>query len=189
MLLSCVSTTIRHPRGNFCSGGAAAVAFNRTTAAPLLRPDPGSPCPLELFLVAPPTVTRHSQSERGRCERFTEKNFGVIIAFWIPGFLFLWGLSYSLPSVATSLATSNGSNAPTVGGFLYATLASLAVGLVINAVRWALVQEFLLYRVTRLRRVRINYGNLTNKNVLAAFNGAIENNYRYYQYYSNAWSR
>jgi hypothetical protein len=115
----------------------------------------------------------------------TEKNFGVIIAFWLPGFLFMWGLSYSLPSVAAWLATAK-DDAPTVGGFLYASLASLALGLVINAIRWALVQELLLYGVTRLARPRINFGNLTNKDVLAAFTGAIENNYRYYQYYANA---
>jgi hypothetical protein len=116
----------------------------------------------------------------------TEKNFGVIIAFWLPGFLLLWGLSYSWPEVATWLAKSSASDAPTVGGFLYATLASLAVGLVINAVRWAIVDHF-LYWITRLRPGNINYGKLTDKDTLAAFQGAIENNYRYYQYYSNAF--
>lgn len=120
-------------------------------------------------------------------KEITEKNFGVIIAFLLPGFLFLWGLSYSSPQVATWLATSSGSDAPTVGGFLYATLASLTAGLVINAIRWAIVQELLLYGVTRLPRPRINYGKLTNKDVLAAFEGTIENNYRYYQYYANAF--
>ena len=117
----------------------------------------------------------------------TEKNFGVIIAFWLPGFLFLWGLSYSWPQVATWLAKSSASDAPTVGGFLYATLASLAVGLLINAVRWAIVQEVLLYGITRLRRPNVNYGNLTKEGVLSAFQGAIEGNYRYYQYYANAF--
>jgi len=117
----------------------------------------------------------------------TEKNFGVIIAFWLPGFLLLWALSYSWPEVATWLAKSSGTDAPTVGGFLYTTLASLAVGLLINAVRWAIVQEIVFYRITRLKRGNINYGNLKNKDVLTAFQGAIENNYRYYQYYSNAF--
>src|SRR5438045_3076559 len=92
----------------------------------------------------------------------TEKNFGVIIAFWLPGFLFLWGLSYASPEVATWLAKSSGSE-PTVGGFLYATLASLAVGLLINAVRWLIVQEILIYRITCLRRVNINFGKLKEK--------------------------
>ena len=120
-------------------------------------------------------------------KEITEKNFGVIIAFWLPGFLFLWGLSFSLPSVASWLATSTASGGAKVGEFLFATVASLAVGLVINAIRWAFVQELLLYGLTRLRRANINYGSLTNKDVLSAFNGAIENNYRYYQYYSNAF--
>jgi hypothetical protein len=116
----------------------------------------------------------------------SEKNFGVIIAFWLPGFLLLWGVSYSFPSIATWLVSSSGNDGPTVGGFLYVSLASLAVGLIINATRWAFVQEILLYRLTRLPKAQINLGSLTDKDVLAAFNGVIENNYRYYQYYSNA---
>lgn len=116
-----------------------------------------------------------------------EKNFGVIIAFWLPGFLFLWGLSYSWPLVATWLAKSNDTNAPTIGGFLCATLASLAVGLLINAVRWAVVQKVLFHGITRLHRAAINYENLKNKDVLSAFQAAVENNYRYYEYYSNAF--
>src|SRR5438093_13534169 len=90
----------------------------------------------------------------------TEKNFGVVIAFWLPGFLLLWGLSYSWPEIATWLAKSSTNDAPTVGGFLYATLASLAGGLLINAVRWAIVQAILLYGPTGLSRPNINYGKL-----------------------------
>jgi len=73
------------------------------------------------------------------------------------------------------LAKSNDTNAPTIGGFLYATLASLAVGLLINAVRWALVQEVLFHGITRLHRAAINYENLKNKDVLSAFQAAVEN--------------
>jgi len=65
--------------------------------------------------------------------------------------------------------------------------ASLAVGLLINAVRWALVQEVLFHGITRLHRAAINYENLKNKDVLSAFQAAVENNCRYYQYYSNAF--
>src|SRR5271166_2720866 len=113
-------------------------------------------------------------------------NFGVLIAFWLPGFLFLRGLSYSWPEIATWLPKSGG-EAATVGGFLNVSLASLAVGLLINAIRWAIVQEVLLYGVGRLQRRTINYHKLTNKDVYTAFQGAIENNYRYYQYYANAF--
>jgi hypothetical protein len=129
-----------------------------------------------------------AQSRQAGChERHHRKKLRRNNCLFTARFLFALGVSYSFPSIATWLAASSGSDAPTVGGFLYATLASLAVGLVINATRWVFVQEILLYGVTRLPRARINYGGLTDKNVLAAFNGAIENNYRYYQYYSNAF--
>jgi hypothetical protein len=37
-----------------------------------------------------------------------DKNFGVIIAFWLPGFVLLWGLSHSLPDIAVLLSKPNG---------------------------------------------------------------------------------
>jgi hypothetical protein len=73
----------------------------------------------------------------------TGKNFGVIIAFLLPGFVLLWGLSYSSKPIADWLARSSGSDAATIGGFLYSTLASLALGLLVSATRWLLVDHFL----------------------------------------------
>ncbi len=113
----------------------------------------------------------------------TEKNFGVIIAFLLPGFLFLWGLSYSFDEVATWLAKSSTSNAPTIGGFLYATLASLSLGLLISAVRWLVVDH--LHHWTGIGCQSMNFSKLTEKGRFAAFQGVMENHYRYYQYYSN----
>ena len=118
----------------------------------------------------------------------TDKNFGVIIAFWLPGFLLLWGLSYSSRDIAFWLNKSGGADAPTVGNFLYVTLASLAAGLLISAFRWLFVDHFLSVCgvwVKGLRRPELNMSRLVNKDVLAAFGGAVENHYRYYQYYSN----
>ena len=113
----------------------------------------------------------------------TEKNFGVIIAFLLPGFLFLWGLSYSFDEVATWLVKSSTSDAPTIGGFLYATLASLSLGLLISAVRWLLVDHLL--HCTGIGGQSMDFSNLKDKDRFAAFQGVVENHYRYYQYYSN----
>ncbi len=113
----------------------------------------------------------------------TDKNFGVIIAFLLPGFLFLWGLSYSFEEVAAWLLKSGSNQAPTVGGFLYATLASLALGLLISAVRWLIIDH--LHQWTGVRHPNMNFANLKDKDRFAAFLGAVENHYRYYQYYAN----
>jgi hypothetical protein len=116
----------------------------------------------------------------------TDKNFGVIIAFLIPGFMLLWGLSYSSSMVAAWLVKSSAADAPTVGGFLYATLASLALGLLISAIRWFFVDHFLYY-FTCLKQTKVDFSKLKTKEAFAAFEGVVENHYRYYQYYSNTF--
>src|SRR5579864_5217970 len=112
-----------------------------------------------------------------------DKNFGVIIAFLLPGFISLWGLSYSSPTIATWLAKSSAADAPTIGGFFYSTIASLALGLIISAVRWLIIDTSLRW-VTDLPE--LNFRKLKEKDNFQAFQGIVENHYRYYQYYSNA---
>jgi chromate transport protein ChrA len=114
----------------------------------------------------------------------TDKNFGVIIAFLLPGFLLLWGLSYSSKEIAGWLTTSANANGPAVGGFLYATLASLALGLLVSAIRWLIIDTF-LHHVTRLKYPDFDFSKLKDKDAYAVFQGAVENHYRYYQYYAN----
>jgi hypothetical protein len=75
-------------------------------------------------------------------------------------------------------------DAPLIGSFLFATIASLALGLLVSAVRMAIFDSFLYY-VTRLKKPRINSSKLKNKDTLAAWSAIIEGHYRYYQYYAN----
>jgi hypothetical protein len=56
------------------------------------------------------------------------KEFGILIAYVLPGFLTLWGVSPFSPTVAQWLSASP-SGASTVGGLLYGTVASVGVGL------------------------------------------------------------
>jgi hypothetical protein len=120
----------------------------------------------------------------------TDKNFGVLIAFLLPGFILLWSLSFSWPEIGFWFKSTD-SDSPTVGNFLYATLASLAIGLLISAIRWFFVDHLLSFcggqvnALSGLRRPDLDLSSLSNKDVLAAYNGAVENHYRYYQYYSN----
>jgi len=111
------------------------------------------------------------------------ENFGVLIAFLLPGFLVVWGLSFSFDEIATWLANSNADGSPTVGGFLYATLASLSLGLLTSAIRWAIIDH--LMNFCGVDETEINYANLGDEHRYTAFVGAIENHYRYYQYYAN----
>jgi hypothetical protein len=110
----------------------------------------------------------------------THDNFGLLIAYLIPGFVTLWGLRPVSPTVAGWLAAAPGT-APTVGGLAYATLASTAAGLVVSAVRWAAVDA--LYHRTGIPPPAWDFRLLPAN--LAAFESHVRDHYRYYQGYAN----
>ena len=112
-------------------------------------------------------------------------SFGVLIAYILPGFIFLWGLSFSQPGIASWLAKSAEEDTPTVGGFLYSALASLSLGLIISAVRWLIVDHF--HHLTGVKRPNMNFGSLKEKDRLAAFEAAVKAHYHHYQYYANTF--
>ena len=110
----------------------------------------------------------------------SHKNFGLLIAYVLPGFVALWGISQFSPTVESWIATS-GQGAPTIAGFLYVTLASLAAGLTVSAVRWAIIDH--LHAVTGIAPPAWKFVNLEGK--LQGYLTLIENHYRYYQFYAN----
>jgi hypothetical protein len=112
----------------------------------------------------------------------TQKNFGLLIAYLLPGFTALWGLSALSPMVSGWIqANAAITHAVTVGGFMYATLASIALGMTVSAIRWALIDT--VHGLTGLRRPAWSDASLQNK--LAALESLIEHHYRYYQFHSN----
>lgn len=114
----------------------------------------------------------------------SNRNFGLVIAFVLPGFAALWGLSRVSSDVSFWLSGSgSGAGDPTVGGFCYVSLASLAAGMTVSAVRWLLVDTFL--SCTGVRRPRWDDSMLVEK--LEAFEALVENHYRYYQFYANTF--
>jgi hypothetical protein len=118
----------------------------------------------------------------------TDKNFGPLIAFCLPGFILLLVLSYSFPEVKDWLAISASKDGASIGGFLYATLASLSLGLLLSGIRWATVDQFLEreFWIFGEPLPEIAFTELDSKDKFAAFLGVVENHYRYYQYYSNS---
>ncbi|MBI3469442.1 MAG: hypothetical protein HY000_41095 [Planctomycetes bacterium] len=105
------------------------------------------------------------------------RNFGLLIAYVLPGFVALFGASYLSDTVAAWLGAS-----PT-GGLLYGLLASIAAGLAANAVRWAIVDS--VHHRTGLPPPAWDFSKLQDK--LAAFETLGEVHYRYYQFYGNAF--
>ena len=108
-----------------------------------------------------------------------DRQFGILIAYVIPGFLVVSGLSLHLPAVASWMGPEN---RPTVGGFLYATIASIACGLVNSTVRWLIVDTVL--HLTGVPKARWDLSMLREQ--LPAFETFVLYTYRYYQFYGNS---
>lgn len=110
----------------------------------------------------------------------SESNFGPLIAYIVPGATAMWGASYFSPLIQTWFA-STGVSSPTIGGFLYLTLGSLAFGMTVSAVRWAVVDT--VHRLTGLKPPNLDFSRLDGK--VDSFGLLIEIHYRHYQFYAN----
>ncbi|MBM3970827.1 MAG: hypothetical protein FJ302_13365 [Planctomycetes bacterium] len=110
----------------------------------------------------------------------TNDNFGPLIAYLVPGATVLFGISQFEPALKAWFAV-NPAQAPTIGGFLYLTIASIACGMIVSAVRWATIDT--LHRVTGLPLPPLDFSKL-GRNV-DAFNLLIEIHYRHYQFNAN----
>lgn len=107
-------------------------------------------------------------------------NFGPLIAYLVPGATALAGVSQFSP-VLQSWFAAVPPDAPTIGGFLYVTAASLAIGMVISAVRWAVVDT--AHRLMGLQAPRLDFSTLDQK--VEALALLIDIHYRHYLYYAN----
>lgn len=66
------------------------------------------------------------------------RNFSLIIAFVLPGFLFLFG-SVFLVSYPTADLVSQLLPIRQIGGFMFFLLAATACGMILSAIRWAIL--------------------------------------------------
>lgn len=107
------------------------------------------------------------------------KNFGLLIAYVLPGFVALWGLSGVVPAVRDWLAPS-----PTIPAGLqsltFVLLASVTAGMTVSAGRWAVIDT--LHHATGLPRPDWDDARLPTR--LQAFDAVVEWHYRHYQFYS-----
>lgn len=107
-------------------------------------------------------------------------NFGLLIAYVVPGLTSVWGASYFSDTLRLWLYGAP-ANAPTVGGFLYVTIASIAAGVTVSAVRWAIIDTF--HHHTGIPPPDWDFSELHDK--VAAYRLLLENHYNFFQFYSN----
>jgi hypothetical protein len=111
---------------------------------------------------------------------FSERTFGLLIAYVIPGFVGLWGLGYVSPVVDAWLRPS-----PDIPGgiesLFFVSIASVAAGMTASGFRWALLDT--LWHHTGLRRPEWDDGRLPER--VQAFDVIVEAHYRHYLFYAN----
>lgn len=91
------------------------------------------------------------------------------------------GTALPSPTTSPSAPAPASTAAPSVGGFAYAAIASLVLGLIVSAIRAQLLDR--LHHKTGVQLPNLNYKNLQANR--EAFTIVIENLYRYYQFYGN----
>lgn len=111
----------------------------------------------------------------------TATSFGLVIAYLLPGVAGLYVLSFWSPDLgkvfdAFLKAQSN------VGLFFLLTLAALLVGLEVTLLRWLIFEKW-FSPVSALKPA--DFDNLKTEDLLAAFRGAVDEHYRYHQFWGN----
>jgi hypothetical protein len=110
------------------------------------------------------------------------KQFGLIIAYVLPGFVAIWALQPFFSTLRVWLSASPSLPAG-VESVFFVTLASTAAGMTVSAFRWGVVD--MAHALTGLPRPQWDDSNLPDR--LDAFDLIVEAHYRYYQFYSNTF--
>ncbi len=105
-----------------------------------------------------------------------DTNFGLLIAYVLPGFTALQGM----PFLSSSTAWGTGAGT-SLTGFLSGAVEAVAAGLTISTVRWLVIDT--IHHRTGLRAPAWDFARL-EKNV-AAFELLVQVHYRYYKFYAN----
>lgn len=109
-----------------------------------------------------------------------ERSFGILIAFIIPGWILLLGLSLRFPEIQPWVAGPIESS-PTIGGFLYSMLASVALGMLASTLRWMALDPVMNFR--RAYACEPDFRELRNSH--EAMKSLVESHYRFYQFHGN----
>jgi hypothetical protein len=106
--------------------------------------------------------------------------FGLIVAYVLPGFIGLAGLTPFFPAVASWLRADNQGGLG-LGPPMYAVFAAAGLGLILSCFRWLILDQ--IHRWTGVERPTWDDRQLAG--VLGAFDYLVQNHYRYYEFCGN----
>jgi hypothetical protein len=108
------------------------------------------------------------------------RQFGLIVAYLVPGFVGLAGVVPLVPAVGQWLQPIAQGDMG-FGPPIYALLGATTVGLIVSCFRWALIDQF--HHWTGVKRPAWNDSRLTE--VLGGFDYLVQSHYRYYEFAGN----
>ena len=112
----------------------------------------------------------------------TPLDFGQFIAYFVPGFVAFYAITYISPEAKAlfnlSLAPDSGLSAELGIG-----LFSIAAGIIISAIR-DLVLDTIQSKIG-VTKPTLDYSKLSDANIRNEFNDAINNTYKFAQFYGN----
>src|SRR4051812_11307480 len=111
----------------------------------------------------------------------SNQQFGLIVAYLLPGFICLGGVALLVPTVGDWLRPVAGQAVLGLGPPVYAVLAATAVGMVVSCIRWFLIDHALAW--TGVVPPAWDAARMAQR--LDVFNHLVDYHYRYYQFYSN----
>jgi hypothetical protein len=109
----------------------------------------------------------------------TSSSFGMLIAYLLPGLSMFYSLALCFPPVRNIFNTFLTAES-NVGLFLLVLLGSIVISLELAALRW-LLYEKIICRSHKLNREK--FKNLKSKETLDAFRAAVDEHYRYHQFW------
>jgi hypothetical protein len=102
-----------------------------------------------------------------------------MIAYVLPGFVILFGISLVSPIALNWLSSAEAASGPSVGGFLFAFLFSVAAGVTTSAVRWLVLDR--VHQLMGIKRPQLDLRNLEDRR--HSFERVVEDHYRYHEFY------
>jgi hypothetical protein len=108
------------------------------------------------------------------------KQFGVIVAYLLPGFIGLAGIAHFVPLISVWLRPPTYAEA-SLGPPVYALIAATTIGMITNEFRWIIVDHIHLW----MGVVPPVWDDRQLETRLGGFTYLVENHYRYYQFVAN----
>ena len=109
--------------------------------------------------------------------------FRLLIAYLVPGLLFVYSLSLHIPKVYMLLGGDK--TAPEGPAVILILILSIGAGIFVNAFTWAVIRPIIEW--TSISRPELDYSKVSNEK-LEAYKVIVNENYRYYQAYANIFS-